>query len=218
MVPVLGLVPVLVATVLATQGSSGGRAQTPVASGPTGAPTLASTVGGQTAATVQPAATQIAPPAPTQGPAPTAAASRASVAAPTVAASSSGTSSVGAAPASANELASGNASGAEPFVAYHVQPGDTVRFIAQMYGVSGASIAQASGLTNPDQLRIGQILTIPAKPGWLYRVQPGETLDQVAARTGVPSGTIASASGLVAASVRSGDVLLIPDQTVALSK
>jgi LysM repeat protein len=214
MVPVLGLVPVLVATVLATQGSSGGRAQTPVASGPT----LASAVGGQTAATVQPAATQVAPAAPTQGPAPAVTAPPASVAAPTVAASSPGTSSIGAAPTSANELASGNASGAEPFVAYHVQPGDTVRFIAQMYGVSGASISQASGLTNPDELRIGQILTIPAKPGWLYRVQPGETLDQVAARTGVSSGTIASASGLVAASVRSGDVLLIPDQTLALSK
>jgi LysM repeat protein len=104
-------------------------------------------------------------------------------------------------------------------VAYKVQPGDTVRFIAQTYGVSTASVAQASGLANPDLIRVGQVLTIPAKPGWLYRVQPGETLDQIAARTGVGSTQIASASGLTAASVGPGDVLLIPDQSaVAQSK
>ena len=50
-----------------------------------------------------------------------------------------------------------------------MQPGDTVKFVAQMYGVSPASISQASGLQNPDSLRIGQVLTIPSQPGWLYR-------------------------------------------------
>jgi LysM repeat protein len=82
--------------------------------------------------------------------------------------------------------------------------------------VSPASIAQASGLQNPDLLRIGEVLTIPARPGWLYRVQPGETLDQISGRTGVASPTILSASGLSAASV--GDVILIPDQALAQSK
>ncbi len=106
--------------------------------------------------------------------------------------------------------------GSTPFVAYRVQPGDTVRFIAQAYGVSPASITQASGLQNPDLLRIGQVLTIPAQPGWLYRVQPGETLDQISVRTGVAGPTILSASGLTAASV--GDVILIPDQALAQSK
>jgi putative chitinase len=88
-----------------------------------------------------------------------------------------------------------------------------VRSIAQTYGISAASIVQASGLRNPDVLRVGQVLTIPAQPGWLYRVQSGETLDQIASRTGVSSSTIASASGLTAASIRAGDVILIPDQT-----
>ena len=100
-------------------------------------------------------------------------------------------------------------------MAYHVKPGDTVRFIARTYGVSPASIVQASGLKNPDLLSIGQVLTIPAQPGWLYRVQAGETLDQIATRTGVNSDRIASASGLTAASVSTGDVILIPDQSVA---
>jgi spore germination protein YaaH len=93
-----------------------------------------------------------------------------------------------------------------------------VRFIARTYGVSAASIAQASGLTNPNQLRVGQVLTIPAHPGWLYRVQPCETLDQIAARTGVATDSIVSASGLTAASVGPGDVILIPDQAAQASK
>jgi LysM repeat protein len=100
-------------------------------------------------------------------------------------------------------------------VSYRVQAGDTVKFIAQTYGVSAASVAQASGLRNPDLINIGQVLTVPAKPGWLYRVQPGETLDQIAARTGVGTDQIASASGLTAASVGAGEVLLIPDLSPA---
>lgn len=105
-----------------------------------------------------------------------------------------------------------------PYVAYRVQPGDTVRFVASVYGVSAASVAQASGLTNPDRVRVGQVLTIPAQPGWLYRIQPGETLDQVSARTGVASDRIAAASGLTIASVGTGSVILIPDQSAASSK
>ena len=103
-------------------------------------------------------------------------------------------------------------------MAYRVQPGDTLRFVAHMYGVSAASIAQASGLTNPDLVRVGQVLTIPAEPGWLYRIQPGETLDQVASRTGVASERIVAASGLTIASVGAGSVILIPDQAAAASK
>jgi LysM repeat protein len=60
-------------------------------------------------------------------------------------------------------------------------------------------------------------LTIPKQPGWLYRVQDGDTLDQIAARNNVSSDAIASASGLTAASVKPGDVLLIPDQAQAVA-
>jgi len=84
-----------------------------------------------------------------------------------------------------------------------------------MYGVSPASVSNASGLANPDRLQVGQVLTIPNQPGYLYRVQAGETLEQIAARTGVSSDTIATVSRLTVANVRAGDVLLIPDLTVA---
>jgi spore germination protein len=93
-----------------------------------------------------------------------------------------------------------------------------VKFVAQLYGVSPASISQASGLQDPNRLRVGQVLTIPSQPGWLYRVQAGETLDQIAARTGVSSEIILSASDLRTSSVRAGDVILIPDQAAAVGK
>jgi LysM repeat protein len=67
-------------------------------------------------------------------------------------------------------------------------------------------------------LSIGQILTVPIQPGYLYRLQPGETLDQIAARTGVSSDVIASASRLATPNARAGDVILIPDRSVAQSK
>jgi LysM repeat protein len=86
-----------------------------------------------------------------------------------------------------------------------------VKIVARMYGVSTASVANASGLANPDRLQVGQVLTIPNQPGWLYRVQPGETLDQIASRTGVSIDAIATVSGLTAATVRPGQVILIPD-------
>jgi LysM repeat protein len=92
-----------------------------------------------------------------------------------------------------------------------VKPGDNLRSIANLYGVSAASIARASGLQDPDQLRVGQVLTIPNQTGTLYRVQPGETLDDIAARTGVSGSAIAAASDLTTASVSPGQVILIPD-------
>ena len=62
------------------------------------------------------------------------------------------------------------------------------------------------------------MLTIPEQPGYLYRVQPGETLEQIAARTGVPPDTIASVSRVDGASVRAGDVVLIPDLAAGKTK
>ncbi len=49
-------------------------------------------------------------------------------------------------------------SGAEQYI---VQAGDTLNQIAQRYNISVEAIAQASGLTNPNWLDVGQVLTIP---------------------------------------------------------
>jgi LysM repeat protein len=215
-VPLLVLGPV-VAVVLATEWPFNRQSGEMAAAQPTLSSAQTAPVAAQPTATVvvsnpagpgQPGATAVVA-APTPGgaaPTPAAAAS----AATSVAAS---TAQPAAAPALAAEIA---ASG--PFRAYRVQPGDTVRFVSEMFGVSSASVIQASGLINPDQLRVGQVLTIPIQPGYLYRVKPGETLDQIAARTGVATDLIASASRLSVAIVSAGDVILIPEQLVAKAK
>lgn len=51
---------------------------------------------------------------------------------------------------------------ADGLISYTVQPGDTLLGIASLYGVSPDQIASSSGLNDPNVLRIGQTLTIPA--------------------------------------------------------
>ncbi len=44
---------------------------------------------------------------------------------------------------------------------YQVQPGDTLSAIAQRFGVSLQALMEANGITNPDEIYVGQILRIP---------------------------------------------------------
>jgi LysM repeat protein len=199
----VGLIP-LVAAVLASEWPFGSGAQRAAAP-----PAATSIVSGVTA-TAPPALTLQTIPAPPQA----TSAATAAAAAPAPTRSAAAAAPAPAAPSVAAEpTRSGPATG--PFVAYRVQPGDTVKSVAGVFGVSPASVSSASGLQNPDRLTVGQILTIPNQPGYLYRVQPGETLDQIAARVGIASDTIASASKVTPAAIRPGDVLLIPDLTAA---
>lgn len=223
--PLVGLVPLVVA-VLASElpGRSG---EPPVANAPgtvsvagarstpaatptqptagTPAPTssTAATTGGRATPAATPRATARATSAPPAGGATT------RVGTPTPALGTGAGAGPGPQEESATPAEPGRGSG--PFRAYRVQAGDTLRGIADAFGVSPASIIQASGLQNPDTLRPGQVLTIPSQTGTLYRVQPGETLDQIAARAGVPSSAILEASRLSSDTVRPGDVILIPD-------
>jgi murein DD-endopeptidase MepM/ murein hydrolase activator NlpD len=88
---------------------------------------------------------------------------------------------------------------------YTVRRGDTLSSIAMRQNLSVSAIAEANGVTNPDRIFVGQVLSIPdpsAKPGpaamaGIVVVQPGETVTRVSARTGVPAATIIAANGLV---------------------
>jgi len=219
LLPLIGLIPV-VAAVVASEwpfGSGAGSPNAPRAAAP--GTTVVTTV--SATSTPAPALTTQAIPAPAVATsAPTAAigsSAPGAAAAPTPGTAAAGSAATASASGStAIQASTSPATG--PFTAYRVQPGDTVKFVAEMYGVSPASVSNASGLQNPDRLQVGQLLTIPNQSGWLYRVQPGETLDQIAARTGVSSDTIATVSHLTVASVRAGDVILIPDLTALKSK
>jgi LysM repeat protein len=221
--PALGLIPLLV-VVLAAQGAFAPRQAAPPVAAPAASttPVTVPTSATETAASAaQTASTTSAASSPTTAPNATPAATTSTTGAATSTTAASSTAPTAASTASGASTSATNtssetgASTGQPFVAYHVQSGDTLRFIAQTYGVSVASIAQASGVRNPDVLRVGQVLTIPSQPGWLYRVQPGETLDQIAARSGVSSQQIASASGMAEASIHAGEVVLIPEALVS---
>ena len=52
--------------------------------------------------------------------------------------------------------------GTEPLVFTHrVRPGESLSRIAQMYGVSIGDLVQLNGLTDPNRVRVGQVLMIP---------------------------------------------------------
>lgn len=74
---------------------------------------------------------------------------------------------------------------------YTVKSGDTLWKIAQATGVTVQAIVQANGITNPDQISVGQVLTIPASGNSTpssaptsYTVKAGDTLSKIAQETG----------------------------------
>ncbi|MBO1912179.1 LysM peptidoglycan-binding domain-containing protein, partial [Microvirga sp. 3-52] len=69
-------------------------------------------------------------------------------------------------------------------IEYHVQSGDSVYRIAQLFGLPISVIVEANKLTSPYLLRVNQVLKIP--PGVLYYVvQPGDSLYKIAQRYNV---------------------------------
>lgn len=65
-------------------------------------------------------------------------------------------------------------------IEYTVKPGDTLSDIAAAYRVLPASILSSSGMKRADDIRPGQKITIPNKPGLQYRMKPGDSLAAVA--------------------------------------
>jgi murein DD-endopeptidase MepM/ murein hydrolase activator NlpD len=103
---------------------------------------------------------------------------------------------------------------------YIVQAGDTLYAIAQRYGVDINDLAEANGLINPDQIYVGQSLTIPtAKAATtngptvnrIHTVQKGETLFSIAVTLGTSIQSIVEANHLVKTKwVLVGQQLAIP--------
>ena len=92
-----------------------------------------------------------------------------------------------------------------------VAPGDTLSGIAARHGTTVAALARANGIANPDVIRAGQRLLIPAGgaapaagggqatpsgAGGAYRVRPGDTLSSIAARAGTTPAAIAALNGI----------------------
>ena len=106
---------------------------------------------------------------------------------------------------------------------YVVRPGDTLNAIALRHGVSVQALVHANGLSNPDLLRIGQLLQIPDSsaglPGYtsgatdvdVYTVQHGDGLFRIARAFGVDPTALARANGIgVNTRLGRGAVLHVP--------
>jgi membrane-bound lytic murein transglycosylase D len=115
---------------------------------------------------------------------------------------------------------------------YTVARGDTLGSISRKFGVSVASIQSANNL-NGSVIKYGQVLTIPGTSSASYsspsaetasvttskyRVQPGDTLGGIAEKHGVALSSLKSANNLSGSTIRSGQVLVIPNVSYASSK
>ncbi|MGI6768463.1 MAG: LysM peptidoglycan-binding domain-containing protein [Bacilli bacterium] len=90
-----------------------------------------------------------------------------------------------------------------------IAPGETLYQISQRYQVPLERIVEDNGLTDPNQLLVGQALII-RKENSTYTVQSGDTLSEVAACFGIPVEALYQANNLTSTSVIfPGDVLKI---------
>lgn len=119
----------------------------------------------------------------------------------------------------------------EPEVQYRIQSGDTLLRIGAKFGVSASLIQSHNGITNPNLIRIGQLIRIPtsaassaavadvsapataaAPEPKTYRVVSGDSLWGIARKFGVSSSALATLNGISNSNlIRIGQLLKIPN-------
>jgi LysM repeat protein len=87
---------------------------------------------------------------------------------------------------------------------HRVNPGDTISGISQFYDVSVKVILELNGISDVDNIFVGQELRLPpdarmplaATAPATYRVQSGDTLSAIAVKFGVSIEILLSVNGL----------------------
>jgi murein DD-endopeptidase MepM/ murein hydrolase activator NlpD len=92
---------------------------------------------------------------------------------------------------------------------YKVRAGDTLTGIAARTGVSMMTIWWANKLKSKDDLRIGQVLVIPPVDGLVVTVKAGDSLASLAAARKVDAADIIATNGLTDETLVIGQVLII---------
>jgi len=111
---------------------------------------------------------------------------------------------------------------------YTVRSGDTLGTVAQRHGSSVAALVALNGLPNPNLIRIGQVLKVPATGGGAptapptgsrppaggasrHVVRSGDTISGIASRYGISQAQLVGANGLTGGRVYVGQQLrLVP--------
>ena len=101
--------------------------------------------------------------------------------------------------------------------------GDTVFSLSMAHGISQENLMQRNGMTDPSQLRIGMVLSIPAPAAVSvypeHTVTPGETLFGIARSNGITVAALRSANGFSESRVlRAGEKIRIPVQGAAVTQ
>ncbi|MDA8019092.1 MAG: LysM peptidoglycan-binding domain-containing protein [Thermoanaerobaculia bacterium] len=105
--------------------------------------------------------------------------------------------------------------GASTPASHVVQRGESLSLIASRYGTSVAALQKANGLRRPDNLQVGQRLTIPAGGAAssgraTHTVRSGETLAKIARRYGTTVAALQRANRLSGHIIQPSQVLVIP--------
>lgn len=93
---------------------------------------------------------------------------------------------------------------------YTVEGGDSVRTIAQQFGVTNETVIWENDLTDPDILRVGQELRILPFSGLIHEVHPGDTVASVANAYG------ASVQDVISANKLSDPFIIVVGQKLAV--
>lgn len=99
---------------------------------------------------------------------------------------------------------------------YTVVAGDTLSGIAQRYGTNYQTLAAMNGITNPNLIRVGQVLKVPgggaaAPKAKTYTVKSGDNLSTIAKNNGTDVATLVRLNGIANANlIYPGQVLRLP--------
>jgi murein DD-endopeptidase MepM/ murein hydrolase activator NlpD len=101
--------------------------------------------------------------------------------------------------------------GSDLIQVYRVKSGDTLSGVARKFGVSTMTLWWANKLTSKDDLRVGQLLTIPSVNGLVITVNETDTLESLAAKHDVSEAKIIDLNELEDPTLVVGQVLILPD-------
>ena len=106
----------------------------------------------------------------------------------------------------------GNSKNDKAIIEHVVQPGDTLKFIAESYDVSTNTILWANELTSSSTIKVGQSLVILPIDGVLHFVKSGDTIIDIAKKYSTKEEDIISFNDLKNQDdIYIGDILIIPN-------